>query len=508
MSPLPQISYNKRGTHSFLATSPPLAIPRHDKQKSKSAHVKYGSQTPCKGKRQRQATFQRKITVFNYMGSEAPSHFTRKDSYILMRGLLPDMSLEADEKTVRQEIADIINHSKSFGDVSCSPYDFEFIDVNGKHATIPNVKEGLEFTGKAVKNLAGSGSVHVRMKIDVKSYYAGLCSSNSDEDPIVHEVSSSDNEDKADFLPSIRRKKKFQKNAFSGNSGDAVPRVLQSAPPCSSRSSHLNDPEEGCSRWFVTDTKKGCSSSTTSSQAKAANESLVKLCEILGVFSFDDINFVFQKSGQKFDDTLNCMLEGPSLESICQLLNSQLISDDVSRIKVDACDDVQDWVDAAFGYYKSSNWLPSTEVRIIMRNQSAIDTGGVRRQFFTAVFQEIACSGNLFEGTPESVRPAFKMSNLSSGIFQILGTMIAHNLVLDCQGFPFLSECIYYTLAGQTEKAMTLITMDDLSENVKTIIQEVSMPISVCTTIMRVFVFVLDIIMPVNRTISVFGPTS
>ena len=79
----------------------------------------------------------------------------------------------------------------------------------------------------------------------------------------------------------------------------------------------------------------------------------------------------------------------------------------------------------------------------------------------------------LFDGQPDHRRPAFKMSNLSLGIFKILGQMIGHSLLLDCQGFPFLSECMYYSLVGQVDKATTLISMNDLSENVKSIIEQV-----------------------------------
>ena len=89
-SPLPSVSYNSKSRS--LQSSQPFStfLPRREKRKSKSslALAKYGSGK--KGKMQ-VSTFQRKLVVFNYMGVDSPTHFTRKDKYIVMRGLLPDI---------------------------------------------------------------------------------------------------------------------------------------------------------------------------------------------------------------------------------------------------------------------------------------------------------------------------------------------------------------------------------------------------------------------------------
>lgn len=79
----------------------------------------------------------------------------------------------------------------------------------------------------------------------------------------------------------------------------------------------------------------------------------------------------------------------------------------------------------------------------------------------------------MFDGPANRLLPAFRMSNLSSGIFRVLGQMVAHSLILDGQGFPYLPECIYYYLAGLIDRAMTLVSDADLSEQVKTLVGEV-----------------------------------
>ena len=500
MSPSSTVSYNKKN-RSFQSTtlSSALQIPRREKNKTPVAYAKYSFLTGkgSKGKQRQSATFQKKLVVFQYMGSprSAPAHFTRKDSYILVRGLLPDISLDASEKMVRKEIADVINSSNSLGDASCGIHDFEFIDLNGKHATVPNVKQGLEFTGRAVKNLAGSGNVYVRMTSDMVISIHDSSDSGSVEDefpdasfltecnppkrrtisPTVAEWISSD-EDRNDFLPSLRyRYKKPCRDITSGDSSLENSTSTLRSPVSNVSSSAISPCTTPSLIPRVTQFDDiGCSSRMSIPSNTGNDSSLEKLCEILCDFSVDDVKFVFMTSGESFENTLNCMLEGPSLKSICGLLKSRFISDDIYRIRIDS-DDTDDFVMAALGYYKSSNYKPRAEVRVTLKKQAAVDTGGVRRQFFSTVFGAIASSEKLglFDGQPDHRRPAFKMSNLSSGIFKILGQMIGHSLLLDCQGFPFLSECMYYSLVGQVDKATTLISMNDLSENVKSIIEQV-----------------------------------
>ena len=96
-----------------------------------------------------------------------------------MRGLLPDISVDASEEEVRKDVRDVIRSCSQYDVSFCGLYDFEFIDMSGKHASVPNVKAGLKFTGKAVKNLAGSGCVYVRMTSDL---FTTVISSDSSDD--------------------------------------------------------------------------------------------------------------------------------------------------------------------------------------------------------------------------------------------------------------------------------------------------------------------------------------
>ena len=46
---------------------------------------------------------------------------------------------------------------------SIEPEDFEFMSMNGKHAAIPQCKNEFKWNGRSVKELAGSGSIYIRL---------------------------------------------------------------------------------------------------------------------------------------------------------------------------------------------------------------------------------------------------------------------------------------------------------------------------------------------------------
>jgi hypothetical protein len=62
------------------------------------------------------------------------------------------------------------------------------------------------------------------------------------------------------------------------------------------------------------------------------------------------------------------------------------------------------------------------------------------------------------------------MSNVSSGVMR---TMVGHSFIPDGQGFPYLSEACYYYLAGLVDKAITVISKEDLSGQVTSLVEEV-----------------------------------
>ncbi len=465
-SPFPRVKYNS-STRSFLSPSfaPSTStmssvIPRRPKRKSKSSlavekytHSKKGKDGP---------TFQKKLVVFNCMGHDPPSHFTRKDKNIIMRGLLPEISVDLGEEAIRKEICDVIRNCKEHDMSLCSDTDFEFIDMNGKQASVPNYKHGYQFTGRAIKNLAGTGCVYVRLTMD----FIVLSSDGSDSDlPKVnvtnrYTTSTQSEEDQGvglDTPPSY----------CSDPSPPHYFSRLTSSPGPSREANPSSDPSHSKSTIFTPE----------SSSHSTDNDILSNLVEMFPHVCGENVKFVYAESGSSATVTTDCLMDGPTLSSIRSVLRASRITmalADSPKIRLDADDDGEDWVSAAVTYYKSLQFEKHSEVRISLRGQPAVDTGGVRRQFFALVLGRVASEKyRLFEGPSDHLRPVFRMSNVSSGLLRVVGVMVAHSLLLDGQSFPYLSECCYYYLAGSIAKAISLVSENDLGEQVKSLVLEV-----------------------------------
>lgn len=171
--------------------------------------------------------------------------------------------------------------------------------------------------------------------------------------------------------------------------------------------------------------------------------------DMFPLYNKEQLEFIYELNGKKISSTMDCLLDGINAECICSLLaRSVFTSEDIGHIRVNSNE--EDWVEAALCHYKRKDFDPSAKLRVTITNEPAVDTGGVRRQFFSVAFRQLAypslsTSRCIFEGSPFRLRPAYRASNLSSGVLKIVGMMIAHSLLLDGQGFPYLSVIIWLT---------------------------------------------------------------
>ena len=133
----------------------------------------------------------------------------------------------------------------------------------------------------------------------------------------------------------------------------------------------------------------------------------------------------------------------------------------------------QDMAELLLGFYKSGRFSTNACVRVTDGSR-VMDSGGVRRQLFSSAFNAIA-NGHLqiFDGHPTRVRPAIKPSNIISGLLKNLGKAIAHHLVMDKCGFPFLSPPLFYYLIDKDDIAITLLEDVDVSGEVLHVIKKV-----------------------------------
>ena len=180
-----------------------------------------------------------------------------------------------------------------------------------------------------------------------------------------------------------------------------------------------------------------------------------------GQITPEQVICIFKLSGYNFDTSMECLLAGPTSESILKLTESLYEKFQSTKVHVDE-DDA--WCDLVSFYKGTTPNLRLCRVRICLTDQPPIDTGGIRRQLYTTVFQDFADNKhvNLFDGPPTLLRPRYSAQARSSGLFKILGTMVGHSLLQDGIGFPYLSPlCFWYIAAGE-EEAMQHASLCDV----------------------------------------------
>ena len=141
-------------------------------------------------------------------------------------------------------------------------------------------------------------------------------------------------------------------------------------------------------------------------------DNMAKMIEMFPHLNEHQLKYLFDLSGQSISSAINCALEGPSLKSLRSLAVKQLTIplEESPRIRLYADDADLDWVDVALAFYKQDKFDKQARVRVTIQGQARIDTGGVRRQFFSVVFSSLAASSShcFFDGPANRLRPAFK----------------------------------------------------------------------------------------------------
>ena len=180
---------------------------------------------------------------------------------------------------------------------------------------------------------------------------------------------------------------------------------------------------------------------------------------------------VFHASSDNFKVSVECLLDGPTITSIVHMLKNQFQQQLTMKIVLDAEDIWQD----AIVYYKSPSVDLKKPIQIRIRNQPAIDTDGVRRQMYDTVFNEFLTNKHvrLFDGPAHSRHPVFTAEARSSGLFKVLGLMVAHSIAQDGVGFPYLSPTCYWYIVGGEVKAMEYVSLIDVGADVAAVVSKV-----------------------------------
>ena len=207
-------------------------------------------------------------------------------------------------------------------------------------------------------------------------------------------------------------------------------------------------------------------------------EDITRMIEMFLNMTEEQLRYLYDLSKHSFTCAVDCALAGPSLETLRSLARMHLTVplEESPRIRLDVDDNDLDWVEAALAFYKQAKFNKQAYVRVSIRGQPGIDTGGVRRQFFSVVFSKLAqpsASFSFFDGLPNRLRPAFRASTIASGMLTTIGTMVAHSILMDGQGFPFLADYCFYYIAGYYDQAIMCVTTEDVGTGVKKLLNEV-----------------------------------
>lgn len=216
----------------------------------------------------------------------------------------------------------------------------------------------------------------------------------------------------------------------------------------------------------------GTSSEAASSEAAVISTSLERILSVFqGTITVSQVKAVYKASLKSYESTMECLLEGPTIASLLNLLKERLRASSAMKVTVDPNDLWQDLL----AHYKSPYLDISKGIRFRFQGMPVVDTGGVRRQVFTTIFSEFANNKfvTLFEGPSHSLRPACTAITRSCGLYKILGTMIGHSIAQDGIGFPFLSPACYWYIVGGEEMALEYASVDDVGADVVYVISKV-----------------------------------
>lgn len=85
------------------------------------------------------------------------------------------------------------------------------------------------------------------------------------------------------------------------------------------------------------------------------------------------------------------------------------------------------------------------------------------------MFSHLSASQSLrlIEGPGNRQCPVFRQVSISSGMLTLLGKIVGHSILMDCQRFPFLSPACYYYMGGYLDTAISGTSMVDAGQCVK-----------------------------------------
>ena len=190
--------------------------------------------------------------------------------------------------------------------------------------------------------------------------------------------------------------------------------------------------------------------------------------------SFNDFQNDNDMNDNDDNDLLSSIFLDMSSQSKEERLSSELkhIQRKMSVDKVKLKIDEEDLLEDAMVYYKGAEFDPTKRLRIVYMGQSAVDTGGVVKQFYTQLLS--AVSKQFFQGA-NYCTPIYSSDVVAAGVMKLVGVMIVHSILQGGPGFPIFSPAVYnYLCTGDLQEAVKTMTIEDCSLHIQDLIKKVN----------------------------------
>ena len=122
----------------------------------------------------------------------------------------------------------------------------------------------------------------------------------------------------------------------------------------------------------------------------------------------------------------------------------------------------------AVAFYKTAtNNDLSRPLRVQFEGEDGVDAGGVRRDFFRSLFVKFAEPGRgLFEGPSNKLWPVHNVIAYRTGMFKLVGTVIAHCILQCSMGMPSSAPALVkYIMTECEDDCIANICLKDIPES-------------------------------------------
>ena len=107
---------------------------------------------------------------------------------------------------------------------------------------------------------------------------------------------------------------------------------------------------------------------------------LASLVEMFPEEPKHNLEYIYDLSNHNFSSACDHILDGISIDTLQSLAVGHHVFISLSespRIILDDDDEAEDWVHSAVSFYKFNKFNPNAQVRISIRKQPGVDTGGI-----------------------------------------------------------------------------------------------------------------------------------